>query len=134
MFYYCYYCDYCIYSILFIYYVSLFFKLFWLLKLLMLLCLLYDVDRFALIWVFLTIFGSRNVLQLRNALTIWEISSVLPYTRDGWLTLSPMLSTLIITMVELDRVIWWVMAVRFWASWTGFHINYRSKSQFCISQ
>ena len=73
----------------------------------MLLCLLYDVDRFALIWVFLIIFGSRNVLQLRTGLTIWEISSVLPCARDGWLTLSrPMLSTLIITMVELDRVIW----------------------------
>jgi hypothetical protein len=75
----------------------------------MFLCLLYDVDKFALIWVFLTIFGSRNVMQLRNGLTIWEISSVLPCARDGWLTLSrPMLSrsTLIITMVEFDRVIW----------------------------
>jgi hypothetical protein len=73
----------------------------------MLLCLLYDVDRFALIWVFLTIFGSRNVLQLRNGSTIWEISSVLPCARDGWLALSrPMLSTLIIVMVELDMVIW----------------------------
>ncbi len=56
----------------------------------MLLCLLYDVDRFVLIWVFLTIFGSRNVLQL-NGLTIWEISSVLALPgwpcamRKGWL-------------------------------------------------
>jgi hypothetical protein len=50
----------------------------------MLLCLLYDVDRFALIWVFLIMFWSRNVLQLRNGLMIWEINSVLPF-RKGWL-------------------------------------------------
>ncbi len=53
----------------------------------MLLFLLYDVDRFALICVLLTIFGSINVLQLRNRLMIWEMSSVLQCARDGWLIL-----------------------------------------------
>jgi hypothetical protein len=79
----------------------------------MLLCLLYDVDRFAQIWVFQTIFWSRNVLQLRNGLTIWEISSVLQCTRDGWLTLRrPVLSTLIIMIRQLDRVIWSCLTMR----------------------
>ena len=48
-------------------------------------CLLYDVDRFALIWVFLTILGSRNVLQF-TAKRVDDLGDELrPVMRKGWL-------------------------------------------------
>ena len=69
--------------------------------------LLYDFARSALISVFLIIFGPINVLQLRNGLMIWEMSSVLQCARDGWLILRrPMLSTLLCIQWQLDRVHW----------------------------
>ena len=82
-------------------------KLLMLLCLLMLLFLLYDFARSALIWVFLIIFGPINVLQLRNGLMIWEMSSVLQCARDGWLISGrPMLSPLLCIQLLLDRVNW----------------------------
>ncbi len=63
------------------------------------------IDRFTLISVFPITFGSINVLQLQTGLKIWEISSVLPCERDGWLSLGrPILLMLMSMKLRRDRV------------------------------